>query len=375
MQTCLKIAGIAIVMSVISCSSEPAAEILEKFQVILPLVVDQSITLEYVADIQAKQNVIIRSKLRGFIEAVYVDEGQFVKNGQLLFKINSSLIQQEVLRSKAVTQAALADLKSVEIEYENAQKLFEKNIISKSELSLLNAKVEGSKAKVEEAKANEEQAKLQLSFTEIRAPFDGILNRIPLKVGSLVEEGTELTSISNNQEVFAYFNVSEKDYLEMNRTREKNDFREVSLILVDGSMYPYKGVIETSESEFDASTGNIAFRARFPNPNRLLKHGLNGKIQLEKKLRNALCIPQKSTFEIQDQIYVFVVTQDQVLEQRNIQVSYRIPHLYIVEKGLNPQDQILFEGIQNVKSGMKIISELTAIPDSLNSKNSSNRSN
>lgn len=351
--------SIAAIILLASCSSKKQNQTIETYQVISPLVTDTVYTKEYVAAINAVQNVEIRTRIKGYIESVFVDEGHAVHKGQTLFSISSKSYQQEVQKTKATTKIAMADLKSAEIELENAEKLFNKKIIGKPEYDLAKVKVEALKAKVEEALSNEEQAIHKLSYAEIKAPFDGIINRIPNKIGSLVEEGTLLTTISNNKEVFTYFNVSEKEYLDLttevnNKNNNTNKKETVSLILANGDIYKYKGVIETTESEFDQSTGNIAFRAKFPNPENLLKHGGNGKIVIEKSIHNAIIIPQKSTFEIQDKLYVYVLTQNNTLQQRNIISNIRLPQLYIVESGLKKDERILYEGVQSVKEGDKI---------------------
>ena len=251
-------------------------------------------------------------------------------------------------------KSALTELKAVEIEFENTKRLTEKNIVSTTELQMLKAKVEVMKAKIEEARANEAQGKLNLSYTEIKAPFNGIINRIPYKVGSLVDQETLLTSISNNSEVFAYFNVSEIDYLEFAGMKDKGNADKIRLVLANNELYPHNGKIETSESEFDKSTGNIAFRARFANPEHLLKHGSSGKIMIDKDLKNAMIIPQKATFEIQDNIYVYVLGSDNVVKMKQLIPKLRMENLYVVESGLNLNDNILYEGIQLVKDGDKI---------------------
>ncbi len=162
-----------------------------------------------------------------------------------------------------------------------------------------------------------------------------------------------LTSISDNREVFAYFNLSEIDYLNYMTAGEK-ETKTVSLKLANNALYDYEGKIEMIESEFDGSTGNIAFRARFPNPDAILKHGASGKVIVNKQLENALQVPQKSTFEIQDKLYVFVVNQEGVLEQRNIVPKMRFTDFYVVESGLSKDEKILFEGVENVRDGHKI---------------------
>ncbi|MEY4718117.1 MAG: hypothetical protein RL563_735, partial [Pseudomonadota bacterium] len=197
------------------------------------------------------------------------------------------------------------------------------------------------------------QVALNLSFARIKAPFNGFVNRIPNKVGSLIADGDMLTSISDNREIFAYFNLSEIDYLNYVSANDKHA-DNVTLKLANQTYYPHVGKIEMIESEFDHATGNIAFRARFPNPDGLLKHGSNGKVVVRKQLKNALLVPQKSTFEIQDKLYVFVVNQEGNLQQRNIMTKMRFPDFYVVESGLSQEEQIIYEGVATLKDGDKI---------------------
>jgi len=340
----------------------------ETFQIINPVAVDTTFIKEHVAEIQSVQNVEIRARIKGFIEKVYVDEGKAVRQGQTLFTISSREYQQELQRTKAVLKNAVAELKMAEIELENTQKLLDKNIVSQAELEMMKAKVDAMKAKVSEAQSNEAQANLNLSFAEVKAPFDGIINRIPNKTGSLIEEETLLTTISNNKEVFAYFNISEKDYLDYATSNGEGKSKEVSLVLANGAIYNYNGIIETTESEFDKSTGNIAFRAKFPNPENLLKHGGSGKMLLKTELKNAMLIPQKSTFEIQGNIYVFVVSADSTVQQRKITPIARLPHFYVIEHTLTANERVIYEGIQKVKDGDKVITETVSFSQSTNSK-------
>lgn len=352
---------IAIALFSVSCSkekSEETAQEEDKFLVAHPIIKPANNQIEFVAEINAKQNVEIRSKIRGFVEKILVDEGQFVKSGQLLFSVVNNLHQQELLKSQAQVKIAEAELKAIKLELEHSKNLFDKNIISQAELDLASARVEAASAKVAESRSEEERAKLNVSFSQIRAPFDGIINRIPNKAGSLVEEGALLTTISNNAEVYTYFNVSEKDYLDFMLSSQEGVTNEVTLSLANGEVYPYKGYIETSESEFDRNTGNIAFRARFPNPKRLLKHGGSGKIILDDLIQNAIHIPQRSTFEVQDKLYVYVLDDQNVLRQRTLQPVMRVQHYYIVESGISPGDKILFEGVQSVKAGQTIAAQL-----------------
>jgi RND family efflux transporter MFP subunit len=337
----------------VSCTPEKEVETVDTHQVVTPLLRDATYSREYVADIHSVKYVEVRSKVKGYIEKIHVDEGQPVKEGQLLFTLNPLEFEKELQKANAVYKNAIADLKAAQVELTNVRRLAEKNIVSAAELAVTKAKADALKADVEEAKANKEQAALQLSFASIKAPYDGVINRIPNKVGSLIEEGGMLTSISDNREVFAYFNLSEIDYLNYITNGEQKT-KTVGLRLANSVLYGHEGKIEMIESEFDRSTGNIAFRARFPNPDAILKHGASGKIIVNKKLNNALQIPQKSTLEIQDKLYVFVVNQDGVLQQRHIVPKMRFPDFYVVESGLSKDEKILFEGVENVRDGHKI---------------------
>ncbi len=333
----------------------------EEFQVTNPIIADTIYTSEYVADIHSLQNVELRARVKGYIEKIYVDEGQPAKAGQLLFSISSQEYRQELMKAKAMLTSAIADAKVGEVDLDNAKILVEKNIVSKSEFDMKKAKLEAFQAKIEEAKAQESNANLQLSLTEVRAPFGGVINRILNKAGSLIDEGTLLTTLSDNTEVFAYFNVSETDYLDIvEEGNEKKNYK-VELIKANQHPHPYKGIIETVEGEVDKSTGNIAFRARFQNPALTLKHGSTGKIKLNHEVKEALLIPQKSTFEIQENLYVYVIDDKNVVRLRSIKPAMRIRNLYIVESGLTPMDKILYEGIQRVKEGDQIQLELVTM--------------
>jgi RND family efflux transporter MFP subunit len=327
----------------------------EKFPVINPVQMDTTYNKEYVAEIQSIQNVELRAKFKGFIDKIYVDEGQTVQAGQTLFTLNNSEYKLEILKTQAQQKAAISELKQAEVELKNTKTLVEKNIVSASELSMMKAKVEALQANIDEANANIATAKLNLSFTNIKAPFTGVINRIPNKLGSLVEEGTLLTTISNNKEVFAYFNVSEREFLDFKENNEADKNTSVSLLLANNKLLAQNGKIETILSELDNSSGTIDFRARFSNPNNLLKHGSSAKVVLPVVVKNAIIIPQKTTFEVQDKLYVFVVDANNKVAQREITIVSRMPNLYVVESGLTANDKIIYEGIQNVKQGMKIV--------------------
>ena len=311
-----------------------------KYTVTSPLKMDTSFVRDYVSQIQSVRNIEVRAQEKGYLQTINVDEGQYVHAGQLLFRIMPRMYEAEVLKNKAA-------VKEAELEMLNTKTLADKNIVSKTELAM-------AQAKLDEAKAELSLAQIHLSLTEIRAPFDGIVDRIRFKQGSLIDEGGLLTTLSDNKSIYAYFNVSESEYLDYKEKTKAGQKQEVGLKLANGADYKYKGVIETVEGEFDNETGNIAFRAAFPNPKGILRHGETGNIRMPVSLKKAILIPQKATFDVLDKKFVYVVNENNVLEARQITIAQELPHVYIVASGLGPKDKILAEGLGKVRDKQKI---------------------
>lgn len=336
-----------IFLFLVSCRSKKEThEEIGKFLITSPLVTDTFVTKEYVAEIQSLQNVEIRAKVKGYIETIHTDEGKLVRSGQLLFTIRPIEYEAALLKARA-------EVRKSELEVQNTRLLAEKNIVSQSELK-------AALAKLDQDRAEESLAELYVTYTKIRAPFDGFIDRLRFKKGSLIDEGTLLTSISNNKDVYAYFNVSELEYLDFKTRNNSNRSSSVNLLLANNQPHRYKGVIETIESEFDKNTGSIAFRARFPNPEYLLKHGETGKVQLTLPVKSALMIPQKATYELQDKIYVYVVGANNKICARLISVQHKLNNWYIIDNGLQQDEKILLEGIQSAKEDETI--ETTFVP-------------
>ncbi|MEC5394774.1 efflux RND transporter periplasmic adaptor subunit [Bergeyella sp. RCAD1439] len=310
------------------------------YPVTTALTKDTVVVKEYVAQIRSQKNIEIRAKEQGFLQGVYVDEGHYVRAGQPLFQIMPQLLQAEV-------QKARAEVNQASIELQNASVLSGSNVVSVNEKKMAQAKLEAAKAELK-------LAQTKLSFTTIRAPFSGVINRLPLKIGSLVEEGALLTTLSDNSGIYGYFNVSEPEYLNYVTHGSQYGDGTVTLVMANGQPFPEQGKIETIEGEFDSETGNIAFRAKFPNSQNILRNGETGKIQMKIPLPSALIIPQKATYEIQDKTYVFVLEPNGTVSSRNIEVAYAMPDLYVVSSGLKANEKFLVEGIQKVKDEQRV---------------------
>ncbi|MBO0936413.1 efflux RND transporter periplasmic adaptor subunit [Fibrella sp. HMF5335] len=318
---------------------------------------DTEIDHDYAGHIEAVQNVEIRARVAGYLDNLLVDEGQPVRKGQLLFQLNQAEYQVKVAEAQASLENAQAQQQSAEVELERVKLLVDKNVISPTELKLVRAKMTTARAGIDQAKAALSNARLLMSLTSIRAPFDGVINRIPLKRGSLIDQGALLTTISDLSRMYAYVNISEKEYLAFARKRrdpQQATVREVELLLADGSLYPYKGKIETTETIFEGTSGTIAFRAAFTNPNRLLRHGATGKIRLTTDVDDAVLVPQKAAFEVQDKHFVYVVDGGNKVRTRSFVPQSQIDQFYVVKSGLYVGDRVVYEGIQQLRDGMPV---------------------
>jgi membrane fusion protein (multidrug efflux system) len=335
-------------------SSAEAAALPETFPVTSPQVKTVNVVREYVADIRAIRHAELRSRLRGILESVGVDEGQTVKAGQTLFTINARARKEDLAVARAATVGATAELEAAQLDLQNTQLLADKNVVSTAELARAKSKVALMRAKLEETKAAEARAAVEVDRAQIRAPFDGVVNRVPHKAGSAVGEDELLTTITDTREVLAYFSLTEAEYLKYVKTPSGAAARRASLRLADGTMFPSKGEVDAVGSEIDSETGTITFRARFANPDGVLKHGSSGKVVLETALHDAVLVPQKSTFEVQGDYYVYAVDTHNRAHAQKIRVKARVDDAFAVESGLAPTDRFVVEGVQKLKDGMKL---------------------
>ena len=308
---------------------------IQSFTVVQPAQKDTILYKEYVAQIKAHKHIELRAIEQGYLSEISVDEGSLVKKGALMFTSLPSIYQAEL--NKSASEARVA-----EIEYSNALNLFKENIISENELALFEAEFEKAKAEVSLAQTH-------LNFTKIKAPFEGIMDRLLVREGSLLDEGEILTSLSDNSLMWVYFNVPEAEYLNYIQNLDSQE-KEVELKLPNGSTFEEHGHIQTILGEFDNTTGTIGFRAAFNNPKGILRHGETGNIRIAIPFQNALLIPQKATFQILDKTYVFVVSNSGQVIQREIVTAGELPDLFLVKDGLSIDETILVDGIRMVRN-------------------------
>jgi membrane fusion protein (multidrug efflux system) len=341
----IKASAVLCVIALLLNGCKPAEtekkEAIPELEATTPFHEDTFVMKEYVCQIRAIRHIEVRALEKGYVQNIFVDEGQWVHKGEPMFKIMPNIYQAELLKAQA-------EANNMNIEYLNTRGLADQKIVSANELAL-------AKAKLDKAKAEVKLAETHLSFTNIDAPFDGLMDHLNVRSGSLLDEGSLLTTLSDTTKLWVYFNVPEAEYLDYKLHQSKDDsIKKVQIRMANGKIFNQTGEISTIEADFDNSSGNIEFRATFLNPDKLLRHGETGTILMAKPYKNALLIPQKAVFEIMDKSYVYVINKENKLEQRLIKIETDLPHLFIVKDGLSEGDVILLEGLRKVHSGEEV---------------------
>ena len=309
-----------------------------KIVVTTPKIQDVTITESFVCQIRSQRHIEVRTLEGGYVNEISINEGQAVKKGDTMFTILPVLY-------KAKLDAEIAKASVAQQKYKYSQKLAEAKAVSQNEVSL-------KKAEMDEAQAQAKFAAAELNFTVVTAPFDGIVDRLLQREGSLVKEGDVLTTLADNRTMWVYFNVPEKYYLNYMATRKQRETDDtIELVLANGDTFPQAGKIGAIEADFNNENGNIKFRADFPNPDSLLRHGQTGTIKIRRPLKNVLVIPQRATFELLDNRYVWVVGEDSIAHQTLITIKYELEDIFVVESGLTVTDKIVLEGVREVGEG------------------------
>ena len=318
----------------------------------------------YPAILKGKTDIEIRPQVSGFITQVHVDEGQHVRKGQPLFTIDQVQFQAAVDQAQAQVNAARTAVANAQITADNNKALYDRNIISENAWQVADNQLRQAKAQLVQAQASLTSAKKNLSYTVVVAPSDGVVGSIPSREGSLASSSsmTPLTTISDNSEMYAYFSLTEKDLLEMTNggttslSEAIKSIPAVKLALANGTTYPIEGKIATISGVIDNSTGSASVRALFNNPSGMLRSGNTGQVNIPVKAENAIVIPQKATFEVQDLKYVFILNDSNKTVTTPIQVqSLNDGKNYVITSGLKPGDRVVTEGIgTTVRAGMEV---------------------
>lgn len=336
------------------CAPPPLEETPVVFPVATPVPTRVEIERAWVGEVWALQRAEIPARTEGLLEEVAVAEGMQVEEGQLLFRLSPADLDHAFRKARAAVSSASAALRAAQLEHETTQLLFEREVVSEVELSMVAAKVALAAAQLEEAEAARAQAALERSRSEIRAPFAGVVGRFHKRRGAHVEAGEQLTTLTNADEVFVDFRVAEGETLSADGRADGLLSAPVGLLLANGARAPLEGRVEAVSSEVDRATGTVTYRARFENRDGLLRHGSTGTVIQRTTLEEVLTIPKAATFEVQDQRYVYVVDAEGRARTRRIETSLRTPEAFVIASGIEQGERYLTGGVQRVRDGQPI---------------------
>jgi len=318
---------------------------------------------EFSASLEGSKDIEIRPQVDGYLDKIYVDEGAYVKKGQPLFHINDRPYREQLNNAKAGLVAARANLANAQINVSKLTPLVENNVVSDVQLKTAQATYNAAAANVSQAEAMVQGAEINIGYSLIKAPVDGYVGRIPFKTGSLVGLSTAeaLTVVSEIKDVYAYFSLSENDFLQFKNQFPGKTIEEkikqmppVELVLADNSVYPQKGKVQTVSGQFNNSMGAISFRASFQNSDGLLRSGNTGRIRIPRPVSSALVIPQESTFELQDKVFVFVLADSNKVVSTPVTVAGKSGNYYLVDKGISSGQKIVYTGLDRLRDGVAI---------------------
>lgn len=362
-----------VVLTAIGCrnnqatNSPAAAPVAQAYPVFKVSNHDAILRSEYPATLQGQQNIEIRPKIDGYIEHIYIDEGATVKKGQLLFRISAPQYEQDVKNALAAVNSAETDINTAKLQVEKTKPLVEKHIISEYELRSAEDALKIKEAALLQAQTSLANARTNQAYTLISSPVNGVAGTIPYKLGSLVSSTTTspLTMISNISKVYAYFSMNEKQLLDFSRQYKGSTVQEklkqlppVLLLLPDGTEYPEKGQVETIGGLINAETGAATFRATFPNPVGLIRSGGSAVVAIPEMIKNALLIPQRSTYELQGKRFVYRVEGDKVTSVEITTMTAAAGQYFVVTNGLKTGDAIVLEAGVPIPDGTSIKPEM-----------------
>lgn len=327
-----------------------------------------TLTTGYPATLKGIQTVEIRPRVAGYITAIPVDEGAIVEKGEVLFRLNNEEYKQQIRTAKANIQAAKAQVNSAENEVHRLQPLAKKGIVSEYRLESARYNLQSAKAALAQAQAALENAKINMSYTVVKSPTDGVIGSIPYRIGSLVSSSITqpLTIVSDISKMFAYFSMSERELLEMalavageggNKTLQQliKEMPDVSFVMANNKLYGHKGNLELASGLINTRTGSAYFRAVFPNPQQILRTGGTGNVLIPIHVDSAIVIPKSATYEIQKKRFVYILTDSGTAESVEIQtLPQSTERLFVITSGLNAGSTIITAGLSTLQDDARI---------------------
>ena len=351
-------------LALVSCGSKQSGmpQAGNDYVVVTLKTTEADLYTSYPATIKGQQDIEIRPKVSGHITKLCVDEGDFVKKGQPLFLIDRVQYEAAVRSAEANVNVLQANLNTQKLTVDNKRALHDKAIISDYDYEMAQNQLKATEAQLAQAKAQLVSARNDLSFCTVTSPADGVVGEIPYRVGSLVSSSTAepLTTVSNIGQMFVYFAMTEKQLLDLTRstggiTEAVNKMPAVTLMLADGTKYAESGTVSNVSGVIDQTTGSVNMRATFPNPAHVLRSGGTGSVLVPTHAKDAIVIPQKATYEIQDKKFVYLVGSGNKVKSTEITVlSQNDGQNYVVTSGLKAGDRVVVDGVSTLKDGTQI---------------------
>ena len=332
------------------------------------VVEDVPVVREWVGETRGVADIEIRARVQGYLQGIHFREGGLVRKGQLLYSIDQSELLQELTASQAGLAAARTNLAYAESDVARYRPLAEMNAVSERDLDSAVARHDAAVAQVEAAEAILRLGEINLSYAEIKAPIGGLIGLSKAKVGDYVGQSPNpvvLNTLSDTNPIHVRFPIGEREYLEIaraypeteraNRKAGEESPLPLELILADGTVHPYVGETRFIERNIDASTGTLTVEAAFPNPELVLRPGQYGRVRaVVTTLKDRLLVPQRAVQELQGQFQIWVVQDDGSVELRHVEMGRRVDWRWVVREGLNPGDVVVADGIQRLRSGVRV---------------------
>lgn len=342
----------SVLLALISCNDQenkqPTAQAMP-FPVTQIKPLDITTYTEYPTNIEGIVSSDVRAKTSGYVQKVLVDEGQKVKKGQVLFRLETQSLSQDAAAAKAQINVA-------QVEVNKLKPLVEKNIISPVQL-------ETAKANLAQAQANYSSVNANIGYATVKSPVDGYVGAINYREGALISptDATPLTTVSDIKQVYAFFSMNESDYLDFIQKAEGktiqekvNNFPPILLQLANGEIYSEKGKIQTVTGQINKSTGTVSFRAMFENPNQILTNGNSGIVKIPNLYKDAIVIPKTSTFEQQGSVLVYKLSSENKAISSVLTIQDEIDNLYVIKEGVSKGEKIIAEGVGKLRENTPI---------------------
>jgi len=313
---------------------------------------------EFIGQIRAVETVDIRARVAGFLEQKNFQEGSRVSKGDLLFVIDPKSLKEDLKQAESNLKYNQALLDKATKDQERYEKLLKEGVVSQTEFEAYQTDFNTYRAKVSENKAQVENAKIQLGYTNVYSPVDGVIGAVQVDVGNLVgqNEPTLLATISTVDPIYVTFSVNEADYVRAKRTHETAvDEMDIRMILADGSEYDQRGEFSMVDRAVDAKTGTLGIRVSFPNPDGLLRPGQYGKVRvLLNNIKDAVVVPARAVMDVQGAKSLYVVGEDGKLVNQPVTLGFERDNLVIVKEGIKAGDLIVADGIRMIRPGMEV---------------------